>query len=381
MPTFTDKSKYVIPDSFSEKDRKHYEKYYSKPKNQYWNNEYQASDGYDLFIFSTRDGNGDDAILGFGKNDKIRFTDFDGDFDDLTFEVDASANTVTIRYDDSDNRIVLRDATDLIDENGNHLLTAKNFHFVLTEPQGLNLKVESRQPGWKYDWAENTFTWVDGINGRLKGSKFGDTLEGGNGDDTLVGGPGDDSMDGGRGDDTLKGGKGNDTLDGNWGNDTLHGGPGDDTLDGNWGNDTLYGGKGDDTLRGNHGDDTLHGGKGDDTLRGSHGDDTLVGGTGNDIMHGDWGAETFVFREGDGHDTIKGFGHGHSERNGSLDVIELHLKIPAGTTDEAAFETLNISRDGKNTVIAYGGDGDTITLKGVRPNNVTIDDFDFVFIG
>ena len=73
---------------------------------------YQATDGYDLFVFSMREGNGNihDAILDFGKDDKIRFIDSRGDFDDLTFEVDRSENTITIRYDDSGNWIVLRNA-------------------------------------------------------------------------------------------------------------------------------------------------------------------------------------------------------------------------------------------------------------------------------
>ena len=67
-----------------------------------------------------------------------------------------------------------------------------------------------------------------------------------------------------------------------------------------------------------------------------------------------------------------------------MDKIQIHLNIAAHTTDdenEAAFESLKIRQDGKDTVIGYGSAGDTITLKDVRVGEVTIDDFEFVFVG
>ena len=352
--------------------------YYKNSANQYWHNEYQASDRKDLFVFDTRYGNGVDTISDFGANDKIRLRDFDGAFEDLTFEVDASANTITIRYGgDSratltdgteithENKIVLRDVAELIDGNGNHLLTASNFHFPLAG-------------------SSNEGVVLSG-DGRLKGTDGDDTLTAHWGDTTLIGG------------------KGYDILNGGWGDDYLKGGSGDDKLNGSWGDDILKGNQGDDCLAGSWGDDTLHGGKGNDVLMSSWGDDIMCGGKGNDFMDSGWGAETFVFREGDGHDIIDDFGFGWSGsddylptyearqaakakalENGWVDKIQIHLNIAAHTMDdedEAAFESLKIRKDGKDTVIGYGSEGDTITLKDVRVGEVTIDDFEFVFVG
>ncbi len=402
-----------------EKLRKHFEESYEihrefyeeHPDEQYWNNVYQGSDGKDLFVFKT--GNGIDAILGFKKDDKIRFEDVT-DFGDLTFEVDASESTITIRYDDSDNKIVLRNAADLIDGNGNHLLTAGNFHFILANavPDGSELIGSGGND--LLDGGE-----ADDI---LRGGMGDDILEGGGGGDILRGGMGDDILEGGGGGDILRGGMGNDILEGGDGNDTLKGNEGDDILDGGRGDDILRGGKGDDILSGGEGRDLLYGGNGDDILEGGafsynelyggEGDDTLEtssgtnildGGRGNDKLSGGWGVDIFVFREGDGQDTILDFGinrgvnlNGSDEHHPSDEhfqsakekaaangggVIQLYLNAPAGTSDEAAFKALNIRQDGADAVIDYGNEGDTITLKGWNADLVDIDDFDFVFVG
>ena len=164
-------------------------------------------------------------------------------------------------------------------------------------------------------------------------------------------------------------------------------------------------------LGGNFGDDKLYGGRGADTLFGDWGDDELDGGKGDDTLEGSRGADTFVFREGDGNDTIADFGFGFGEdgdrssfvpnsgrgltaggileggtylpRTGdeAEDIIRLHLKAPADTSDQAAFETLEIRQDGSDTVIGYGNAGDTIMLNGIEADSLTIDDFDFVFVG
>ncbi|MGL5631195.1 MAG: calcium-binding protein, partial [Azovibrio sp.] len=67
---------------------------------------------------------------------------------------------------------------------------------------------------------------------------------------------------------------------------------------------TLFGKEGNDTLNGNSGNDILSGGVGNDTLNGGYGDDILIGGTGNDALHGGNGNDTYIYRKGDGVDTI-----------------------------------------------------------------------------
>ncbi len=373
--------------------------HYDAPRNQYWHDEYQATARKDLFVF--REGHGEDTIRDFALDDKIRFVDFAGTFRDLTFAVDTTAQTITLRYDGSGNQITLRNAAALIGPAGESLLTAANFHFVQTDPDGI---VRAGH------WAAVEF----------RGGKGDDTLTSANGDDELRGGNGDDTLDSGEGNDILHGGKGQDLLDGGNGDDELYGGKGDDLLDGGRGNDILRGGKGNDILEANYGDDELYGGQGDDALEATLGDNRLVGGQGNDTLVSGLGADTFVFREGaghttidgqrvpaspaldegDGHDTIDGFGTGWSgsdgyyptpeaskaaeaqaRANGEVDIIELHLKLPATTTAAAAFAGLQIEAQGDDTVIRYGAAGDTITLEDVVPSSLTLDDFDFVFVG
>jgi serralysin len=136
---------------------------------------------------------------------------------------------------------------------------------------------------------------------RLEGSKFADTLSGGNANDGLWGLDGDDLLVGGNGVDTLDGGNGADTLEGGNGADTLAGGAGADTLRG--GNDA-------DTLNGGAGNDTLEGGNGDDRLNGGADNDTLSGGNGNDV---------FVIADQGGYDIITDFRRGADK----VDVSDL----------------------------------------------------------
>ncbi len=149
------------------------------------------------------------------------------------------------------------------------------------------------------------------------------------------------------------------TTDDSSGGGGPRGGSGDDTLDGGAGDDVLRGRAGDDTLNGHGGDDTLGGGRGNDTLDGGGGGDTLRGARGDDILTGGRGSDTFVFRSGDGGDTITDFGEGDRIR---LDGVSV------------GFGALDIRRDGTDTVIHHGT-GDTITLRGVSADSLGADDF------
>lgn len=90
------------------------------------------------------------------------------------------------------------------------------------------------------------------------------------------------------------------------GTTTLYGQGGDDTLLGSRGHDVLYGGDGDDVLKGDEGSDLLFGGAGNDILNagGGYGHDVLNGGEGDDTLYGNSRNSTFVYRYGDGNDTI-----------------------------------------------------------------------------
>jgi Ca2+-binding RTX toxin-like protein len=163
---------------------------------------------------------------------------------------------------------------------------------------------------------------------------------------------------------------GADRLAGTSGGDILNGLGGADILMARDGDDVVNGGDGDDTLLGEKGEDRLNGGAGADLLDGGHGRDTLTGGAGSDILIGGSGDDTFVFERGGGQDTILDFLHG--PKNG--DVVDLR-----SFTEINSFEELSslIGRNWAGHAMIDLGGGDSITLVGVRPGQLSADDFLF----
>jgi Ca2+-binding RTX toxin-like protein len=141
----------------------------------------------------------------------------------------------------------------------------------------------------------------DGIAASIQGE---DLLDGGDGNDKLWGHGGSDTLIGGAGNDILQGDNNGATVNTAYGDDILEGGSGDDQLFGDGGNDLLYGGEGNDILAGGQGVDQLDGGAGDDQLVGEAGRDRLDGGAGLDRLEGGVGDDTYVFRRGNGRDTV-----------------------------------------------------------------------------
>lgn len=162
-------------------------------------------------------------------------------------------------------------------------------------------------------------------------------VDGGLGDDVIEGGNGNDIINGGDGNDDLRGGNGKDIIFGDEGVDTLFGGDGDDVLDGGVGSDILFGGLGDDTLAG---------GYGDDDLLGELGNDLLAGGRGNDYLNGGEGDDLYVFKAGDGQDTIE-------DTSGTNFIL---LK------GEYNGDPL-LNRNGDDLLISWNDSTDTITVK------------------
>ncbi|MEP6754788.1 MAG: calcium-binding protein, partial [Chthonomonadales bacterium] len=77
-----------------------------------------------------------------------------------------------------------------------------------------------------------------------------------------------------------------------------------DTLIGSDGNDSIAAGFGDTFIQGTSGNNTLTGGAGDDTIRGGSGADTIEGGAGTTLAIGGTGHETYLFKLGEGSETI-----------------------------------------------------------------------------
>ena len=84
---------------------------------------------------------------------------------------------------------------------------------------------------------------------------------------------------------------------------------------------------------------------------------------GDDTLQGGDGADVFVFRAGDGDDTIADFQSG--------DTIRIY-----GFSGD--FKALDIEQDGADAVVGYGDSGDTLRLTGVLATSLRADDFTLV---
>jgi Ca2+-binding RTX toxin-like protein len=193
----------------------------------------------------------------------------------------------------------------------------------------------------------------------LYGSQFGTE-----GDDEIHAAALNNTITARAGNDEVTGGHGNDTIDAGDGNDVVLAGRGDDRLYGGTGDDLLRAGEGNDLVSGSDGDDRLSGGPGDDTIFGGNGHDSIVGGRGDDIMAGDAGNDTFSFGSDFGHDLILGFQIGQ-------DVLQIPSSINGLSFSNASEVLPLVTDDGNgNALITIGGD--TITLSGVSPGDLTL---------
>src|SRR5215207_4837699 len=118
--------------------------------------------------------------------------------------------------------------------------------------------------------------------------------------------------------------------------------------------DTLVGGAGPDTIQGFAGDDRLSGLEGNDIIRGGTGSDVITGGPGADTLTGASGRDVFVFRPGDGNDTVTDFVLG-------ADSVLLNTAEGASVRPE--------SRGGDDGALLRFNDqpGDSVFLAGADP--------------
>ncbi|MBP2316856.1 DUF4347 domain-containing protein [Azospirillum soli] len=233
----------------------------------------------------------------------------------------------------------------------------------------------------------NDWLYGDGGNDTVQGGGDNDSLFGGSGSDLVFGNRGGDLLFGNMGADTLFGGLDNDTLFGGRDNDAVHGDDGGDVAFGDAGDDTLWGGGdsdalsggdcgdllfgniGRDILFGNMGADVLFGGLDNDTLFGGRDDDVLFGDVGNDVLSGDIGNDTltggagadrFVLAIGSGNDRITDFDAAAGDRIG----------LGAG-------QTYTVAANGAGEAVIVLSDTDSVTLAGVRREQVQADWFVF----
>jgi hypothetical protein len=126
------------------------------------------------------------------------------------------------------------------------------------------------------------------------------------------------------------------------------------------------------------GNDSIDGGAGNDSINGNGGNDTLIGGTGNDTLTGGEGFDRFIYRAGDGNDTITDFNtgtgqnitDGNQANNDFLDLSAFYTNIFELRADLADDGILNQSVGNYADNTAMGG---SITLTGVSGANLTRD--------
>ena len=142
------------------------------------------------------------------------------------------------------------------------------------------------------------------------------------------------------------------------------------TIEGTNRTEAIHGGKDRDTIKGGGGNDYIFGLAGQDTLLGNKGADMLAGGTGNDRLKGGQGKDVFVFKMGDGKDTITDF-------QNNRDTIRLDKKLWSG--DLTKFQVIKqfASIKGKNVELNFG-DGDKITILNFNTPRALADDIDFI---
>ena len=117
----------------------------------------------------------------------------------------------------------------------------------------------------------------------------------------------------------------------------------------------ILGGTGKDTLNGGAGNDLLHGDSANDILSGDAGNDSLWGGMGNDKLYGGDGDDVFIYRPGEGSDTIYDYAAG--------DMLKI---LNSNGTEGGSF--INSSFKNNNLTLSILGGGKVIF------NDVNADD-------
>ncbi len=169
------------------------------------------------------------------------------------------------------------------------------------------------------------------------------------------------SLKGSKGADTVFAGAGKDTVLGGNGADVLYGEKDNDLLKGEGGDDTLYGGKGKDTLYGGNNDDVLYGNADDDKLYGDIGNDSLNGGDGNDTLTGGKGADVFIYKFGEGNDTITDYTASQKDK----------IQIVNGTISQTLYSGKDVTfKIGDGSLTVKKGNSQKISIEYVDESQI-----------
>ncbi len=216
---------------------------------------YQAEDGTNYVYTQYSDtvvDTSDDVIVTGSGSDKIQLNDI------LTSDNDDAVRT-ELEYANNNGNLVIKTL-----ENGT--ITISNyFKKALYSSISYLIKGTYNEETSVYDTVQYGFikdilekvaiTYTDWVAqskaNKITGTKFMDSIIGGDKNDVISAGAGNDTIDGGAGNDTLKGGSGDDVIYGSYGSDKIYGEAGTNTIiyDSTFGgNDTIYSGKGTDVV-------------------------------------------------------------------------------------------------------------------------------------
>ena len=384
------------------------------------NDQLSGGEGGDTYVFWK--GDGADTIVGedrgtgrYQPGDVLIFREDNLDYLDLSITRDSNGNIVIAYGTDSGDRVTITDSSGTDDawQDGQYDVHVWINSLFTKYGSGTDRPLGTLYFGTDAGEVDSPEI-IDGNRGRnwLIGLEGVDTLNGGKGDDILEGGAGADTLNGGEGADILEGGAEADTLDGGEGSDRVLSGKDWDGHDGDVASyvrslsgvkvdlgksdaqtafdasdsrfdpnhqsdavgdilsniESLRGSSYGDELTGDAEENKLWGGEGDDILVGgdesSIDGDILDGGKGNDMLNGGKGYDAYIFRIGDGTDTIVDFA-------GDDMILKFNLPLlrgPDKISNKTFSESISAARDGNNLVftVDIGGDSDvenTITIQ------------------
>jgi hypothetical protein len=148
-------------------------------------------------------------------------------------------------------------------------------------------------------------------------------------------------------------------------NDKIVGSGKADKISGGIGSDKIFGQSGSDMLFGGSGNDRVSGRKGNDEIFGGSGKDLIDGGKGNDNLSGNRGADRFVFRNGDGVDTVLDF-------KNNQDTLRLDDGLWSDDLSVAQVLEQFASKESWGILLDFGDD--RIKIEGINFVNALADD-------
>jgi len=261
----------------------------------------------------TLTGTGGNDIYAPSKHEGDNFDGSDG-FDTLTFKESTAGIAVNLIAGNGSAGDAKGDTYTnferVIGTKFNDTLTGGNGHVFVggagndTYHVSGNTVIDESGGGYDQVFSSVTYTLSAGIENLFATGENAINLTGNESSNIITGNGAANRLVGNGGNDTISGNGGDDVIDGGAGNDVLDGGADNDKLFGQGGNDNLSGGIGNDTLDGGNDDDNLNGGDGNDSLLGGNGNDNLQGGAGSDTLDG--GAGDDIINGGLGADIMNG---------------------------------------------------------------------------